>query len=206
MDAGSLPTRRELLGRGVGAGMAAAAGMAWLDSADALAATTVGAPATEPERMARLLSVEMLSVYIYDHVISSSLLSAASRRALVPLRDNDRAHAEAWRERLKRAGGVAPSAPGSVAQANRALAHRKVGGRLGQLKGAKDALFLLLGVERVTVGAYFVALAKLRTRSLMTLSAEIMANDAQHEALIGELLYPKRPGVAVPYGLVQGVQ
>ena len=38
------------------------------------------------------------------------------------------------------------------------------------------------------------------------LVAQIMANDAQHEALLGELLYPGQTGNAVPYGLVQGVQ
>ena len=38
------------------------------------------------------------------------------------------------------------------------------------------------------------------------LAAQIMANDAQHEALIGELLYPGDTPNAVPYGLVQGVQ
>jgi Ferritin-like domain len=188
------------------AGITALTGMGWLAPAEALAATTEGAPATEPERIARLLSVEMLSVYIYEHVISSSLVHPATGRALSSLRDNDQAHVKALRATLRRLGGPAPSGPASVAEANKALAHRKVGGRLGQLKNSKDALFLLLGVERVAVGAYFVALAKLRTHSLMTLAAQIMANDAQHEAMIGELLYPKRPGVAVPYGLVQGVQ
>ena len=81
-----------------------------------------------------------------------------------------------------------------------------MGGRLDQLQGSKDALYLLLAVERVAVGAYFVALAKLENPPLMTLAAEIMANDAQHEALIGELLYDGKAAQAVPYGLVQGVQ
>jgi hypothetical protein len=81
-----------------------------------------------------------------------------------------------------------------------------VAGRLGQLKNTKDALYLLLAMERVTVGAYFVALTKLDDRSLITLAAEIMANDAQHEAIIGQLLYKGNIPQSVPYGLVQGVQ
>jgi hypothetical protein len=211
------PTRRELLGVGVGVGAAAvgvgaaavavgAVGATWLGPVNALAATTEGAPATEAERLARLVSVEMLLAYTYRYVIASSPLRPATRRALVPLHANEEAHIAALKAALKKQGGVVPPGPTSADQANKALAHRRVGGRLGQLKGAKDALYLLLAIERVVVGAYFVALAKFNTPALMTLAAEIMANDAQHEALIGELLNPKRPGAAVPYGLVQGVQ
>ena len=87
-------------------------------------------------------------------------------------------------------GGVAPSPPANVAAADIDLARRRVKGRLGQLRGEQDALRLLLAAERVVVGAYFVALTKLEDRRLIVLAAQIMANDAQHEALIGELLYP----------------
>ena len=33
-----------------------------------------------------------------------------------------------------------------------------------------------------------------------------MATDAQHEAVVSELLNPGEVAIAVPYGLVQGVQ
>ena len=52
---------------------------------------------------------------------------------------------------------------------------------------------------RITRASARISLAPL-------LVAQIMANDAQHEALIGELLYPGDTQKAVPYGLVQGVQ
>ena len=188
------------------AGAAGLTGAGLVRPATALSATTAGAPATASERVARLLGVEMLLHFCYQHVIASPLLTPRQRRALVPLRGNEEAHVKALRAALKNLGGRPPYGPVSVGQANQALAHRKVGGRLDELKGSKDALYLLLAVERVAVGAYFVALAKLENPSLMTLMAEIMANDAQHEAMIGELLYPTRPGAAVPYGLVQGVQ
>lgn len=203
MDLDRLATRRQLLAGGAGAGMA---GAALLGSASALAATTKGAPTTEPERIQRLLSVEMLLVYCYEQVIASSLLSPAQRRSLMPLQANEEAHVRALARVLKQLGGVQPPPPRTLAEANKDLSHRKIGGRLGQLKNTKDALYLLLSAERVAVGAYFVALAKLESRSLLTLSAEIMANDAQHEALIGELLNKGKAADAVPYGLVQGVQ
>jgi len=203
MERGQSTTRRQLLAGGAGVGMA---GMALLGSASALAATTKGAPTTEPQRIQRLLSVELLLVYCYQQVIASSLLRPAQRRALLPLRANEEAHVRALDRALKQLGGAQPPAPHTLAEANQDLSHRKIGGRLGELKNTKDALYLLLSAERVAVGAYFVALAKLESRSLITLSAEIMANDAQHEALIGELLNNGKTAEAVPYGLVQGVQ
>jgi ferritin-like protein len=194
------PTRRELLAYGAGI-----AGAAMLVPASALAAGG-GAAESQAVRVQRLMSVELLMLYTYRQVIASSLLSPSARRALAPLRANEEAHVRALGMRLSALGGSAPAPPDSVAEANQDLAHREVSGRLGQLKGAKDALRLLLAVERVTVGAYFVALTKLEDPGLITLAAEIMANDAQHEAIIGELLYPGKAGQAVPYGLVQGVQ
>src|SRR5581483_8587044 len=146
------------------------------------------------------LSVELLLVYCYQQVIASSLLRPAQRRALLPLRANEEAHVRALDRALKQLGEAQPPAPHTLAEANQDLSHRKIGGRLGELKNTKDALYLLLSAERVAVGAYFVALAKLESRSLITLSAEIMANDAQHEALIGELLNNGKTAEAVPYG------
>jgi hypothetical protein len=108
------------------------------------------------------------------------------------------------RSRLLALGGVPPAPPGRVAEANRDLAKRSIGGRLGQLKGERDALFLLLAMEQVVVGAYFVALTNLEDRRLVRLAAEIMGSEAQHEALVGAALYPGKAASAVPYGLVQG--
>ena len=103
-------------------------------------------------------------------------------------------------------GGTAPMPPAGIKAADHDLAGRSVRGRLGQLRGRHDALGLLLAVERVVVGAYFVALITLEEPRLITLATQIMAADAQHEAMIGELLYAGNAQMAVPYGLVQGVQ
>ena len=55
-------------------------------------------------------------------------------------------------------------------------------------------------------GAYFVALTKLNSVRLIDLAVSIMAAEAQHEALLGDLLYPGHPDQSVPYGLIQGIQ
>ena len=58
----------------------------------------------------------------------------------------------------------------------------------------------------MTIGAYFVALTKLNDPQLISLACQIMANEAQHDAMIGLSLPKATPGTAVPYGLVQGIQ
>jgi hypothetical protein len=119
---------------------------------------------------------------------------------------HEQSHVQALTRMLQRLGGPLPSAPPNVATADRRLAHRGVDERLGQLTGSGDAVRLLLDVERVVTGAYFVALLKLEDTALIRLAAQIMGSEAQHEALIGELLNHGDAQRAVPYGLVQGKQ
>jgi hypothetical protein len=161
---------------------------------------------SDVSRLQRLMRVELLLLYTYDHVVGSSILSQSARSAMTQLRDHEQAHVSALRVQLRARGGSPPPPPASVAAANRHLARRKVSGRLGQLRGARDALNLLLALERVAVGAYFVALRDMRDPRLIVLAAQIMASDAQHEAIVGEQLHPGDIANAVPYGLVQGVQ
>jgi hypothetical protein len=146
----------------------------------------------------------MLSVY--DHVVGSSILPPSTRREMAQIQEHEQAHVGALRDRLRARGARQPPPPPNVATANRYLARRHVRGRLGQLQGPDDALYLLRAVERVVVGAYFVALREMRDPGLIVLAAQIMASDAQHEAIVSERLNPGDIATAVPYGLVQGVQ
>lgn len=165
-----------------------------------------GAGAADTDRLRRLLSIEQLLLYVYEQVLGSSGLSAAAQSELAVVRGHEQVHVTTLKTRLTSRGGSPPSPPASIAEANRRLAVRQVAGRLGQLRGPDDALRLLLAVERVTVGAYFVAMIKLTEPSLITLASQIMASDAQHEAIIGGLLKPGDVAAAVPSGIVQGVQ
>ncbi len=154
----------------------------------------------------RLTRVELLALYVYDHVLSASILGPSVHDAMTQLRAHEQAHVDALRGQLRARSATEPPPPPSVATANRYLARRRVGGRLGQLQGSDDALYLLLAIERVVVGAYFVALRELRDPRLIVLAASIMASDAQHEVVVSEQLTPGDIPNAVPYGLVQGVQ
>jgi Ferritin-like domain len=200
--AGLPSTRRELLAAGV-------AGVALAAPATALAATTVAARPDPPdERLRRLLSVELLLHFCYRHVLGTSLLTPGARPVVELQAHHEQAHIHALSIELTRLSpsGAIPVAPPGVSAADRDLARRNVTGRLGQLQGEKDALRLLLGVERVVVGAYFVALTKLEDPRLIGLAVSIMGAEAQHEALIGDLLYPGDAQESVPYGLIQGMQ
>ena len=199
-----LPTRRELLVAGT-AGTAALV----VAAPGAIAAGTSTAaepPFSVTDRLQRLIRIELLLLYSYRYVLGSSILGPRTRRTVAPFPGHEEAHIAALAAQLKAHGGSMPAGPGSVAEANRDLAHRKIGGRLGQLKGGPDALRMLLTLEQVTIGAYFVALTKLQDDRLIRLVCEIMGNEAQHDAMIS-LSFPKgTPGSAVPYGLVQGLQ
>jgi hypothetical protein len=188
--------------------MAAGAAGLLAVSPPAAAATSSSAPppVSETDRLQRLIRLELLLLYCYRHVLGSGILGLQAQRTLAPFPGHEQAHIAALRGRLTARGGAVPAGPDSVATANRHLANRGVGGRLGQLKGDRDALYLLLTLEQVTIGAYFVALTKLRDAELIQLACQIMANEAQHDAMIGLTLPKGTPSSAVPYGLVQGLQ
>jgi hypothetical protein len=197
------PTRRELLCAGIagGAGLLALPAAAAADTS-----TTSEPPVSETDRLQRLIRLELLLVYCYRYVLRSSILGPRTHQRLAPFVDHEEAHVAALTTRLKARGGTVPAGPDSVKTANRYLGRRGIGGRLGQLKGERDALYMLLTLEQVTIGAYFVALTKLNDSELITLVCQIMANEAQHDAMIGYSLPKATPGSAVPYGLVQGLQ
>ncbi len=202
-------TRRELLGAGA-AGVAGATGMGGLLAAPATAATTTSstsaAPISEADQLERLIRIELLLLYAYRNVLDTSLLGRRTRARLTPFVAHEQAHIDALGARLKAHGGTMPAGPDSVATANRYLKHRKIGGRLGQLKGGPDALRLLLTLEQTAIGAYFVALIHLTDAKLIGLVCEIMGNEAQHDAMIALSLPKATMGSAVPYPLVQGLQ
>lgn len=162
--------------------------------------------AGDTARLQRLMSVEQLMLYAYDHVLGSSILPPSTRRAMGQIQRHEQEHVGALRDRLRARGARQPPPPPRVATANRYLARRAVRGRLGQLQGPDDALYLLRALERVVVGAYFVALREMRDPGLIVFAAQIMASDAQHEAIVSERLNPGDIAAAIPYGLVQGVQ
>ena len=210
MSAGLNPTRREVLGVAI-AGAATIAACAVVLPAEAVAGSDSAAaspPESPAHRLRRLLRVELLLLYCYERIAPAPFVSAQARPVLLQQTRHEQAHVRALSAELRRLvpAGSLPPGPASPRAADRDLAHRNITGRLGQLQGEKDALHLLLELERVVGGAYFVALTKLNSVRLIDLIVSIMAAEAQHEALLGDLLYPGHPDQSVPYGLIQGIQ
>ena len=196
----SQTTRRELLCRGVLAGGLGLAG-ATVSPADAAAAP---APPSNVAVLGRLVRLELLILYAYQHVLASSLLFSSAQDVVAGLRDQEQAHIHALSAALSVLGGTSPAGPANIAAADHDLSHRNVSQRLGKLRGGKDALRLLLAIEHVAEGAYYVAMSELGGPILPRLGAEIMASEAQHATVLTVLLHPVDLTQAVPYGLVQG--
>lgn len=196
-------TRRRLLGAGAGA-LAGAGGLRPSDARAALAATPATVRAADGDHLARILMVQQLSAYIYDHVFAQRILPAGQQRALAPLGVQEHEHVAALTAAVRARAVAVPSPPGSVDDANLRLRHRQITPRVGQLRGAGDARNLLVDVERATIGSSWVALRSLVEPDAIVLVCRIMANDAQHEALITRQEHPLKLELSDPYGTVSG--
>jgi Ferritin-like domain len=191
-------TRRQLIARWIpAAGVAAAL----LPTGDADAAV---APQTDGQVLARALVVEKLMVLAYRQVLASGTLTAGVRRTAMQLLGQEEEHVAALAAALAKLGAAPPVGPTNVGSADKALAAHKVSVSLTNLRTERDCLQLLIDVEAVAEGAYFIAISKLRDASSLRLSAEIMACEAQHWTALSELLHPGDLASAVPSPFVEG--
>jgi fermentation-respiration switch protein FrsA (DUF1100 family) len=155
--------------------------------------------------LAAALHTQLLLLSCDEAVLSGSSLSGSeSAHALVTtLRDHAVAHVAALRGAGAR-GGISVLSPGPAL--DRALVQQRITGRPGRLRGERDALNLLLDVERIAIGAAYVALGTVTDPDVSLLLAQLMASGAQHEAVLHEALHPGDIVGAIRYGIVQGTQ
>jgi hypothetical protein len=198
-------TRRELLTAGAVAGAAALATPGLLPAVAAAASGGGPSPPTDDgAHLERVLSMAVLAAYVYQQVFAEGVLTQSQRRALAGFAEQEQAHVVALR-RAAGASGASVRPPSSLDVANQYLAHRGIGGRLGQLQGSDDALDLLVSVERSSIGSCYVALLGLTGSAAIVLVASIMANDAQHEAVVTLQRPTLTLALAAPFPLVSGV-
>jgi hypothetical protein len=199
-------TRRELLTTGAVAGAIALATPGLLPAvAVAASGGESSAPLDDGAHLERVLSMAVLAAYVYEQVFAEGVLTQGQRRALAGFAEQEQAHVVALRRAAVAAGGTAIAPPTSLDAANKDLAHRGIGGRLGQLQGSDDALDLLVSVERSSIGSCYVALRGLTGSAAIVLVASIMANDAQHEAVVTLQRPTLTLALAAPFPLVSGV-
>lgn len=196
-------TRRQLLSTALAGGAAACAGTV-LGPLAAPALALGAEPVSDTTLVRGLLAAELVGAAVYERVISTGLLSARSARAARGLLAHERAHAAALGPELSTLGGTAPSPPADSKAIETFLSEHHVTRSFSDLHHERDCLDLLLDLENLMEGAYYQALSKLVDPRLQQLGAQILASQAQHYALLGELRRHKDFSRAVPYAFVEG--
>jgi len=167
----------------------------------ALAGT--GVP-SDSEVLSKVLEVERLVVLGYRRVLASGAVGADDEAVLEPFLAHELEHVSTVAARLEALGASADTGPLDVATGDSLLAKHHVPGSLTDLHSSTDCLRLLVNLESVAEGAYFTGLKTLGTSELVTLSAQVMACEAQHWTVLSGL---RNPGIyvkSVPWPFVTG--
>lgn len=202
MDDHEAMTRREAVVRATrGGGL----GAAWslLIAAQSDAAT---APETDGQLLYATLAVELLVIAVYERVIAAGKLSIENAAFARRLLSYERVHARVLARELRILGGSMPPSltAASASALDAILVGKQVSERVSELGTERDGLRLLIKVEEVAEGAYYHAISKLADPRLVLRSAQIMASEAQHRALLSVALDPGDITNAVPVAFVQG--
>lgn len=196
------PTRRELI-VGAAAAVAGATVSGGIGAGGALANTP--AP-SDAELLGKSLQVERLIVLGYRRVFDSGLLTPAIQRAIASHLDHEVAHVAALAARLKSLGAPAPTGPLDLKAATDVMAQHHVSGSLTDLHTEKDCLKLLVDLESAAEGAHYTALKDLSLPAHQSLSAQIMACEAQHWTVLSGLRNPGQYVKAIPWPFVYGTK
>jgi rubrerythrin len=184
--------------------MAASGTLAVGAAAGSASAAAVAAPQSDAELIGEMLEAEVLAIAVYDSVLGSGLLSPQPERTARRALAQERAHVRALRPALETLGGAMPPSLSGSAAVDKALADRRIAGRVERLRTEHDCVSLLLDLESDMQSTYFKAMSEIQNRGVMRLAAQIMANEAQHATAISEARRPGDIGQAVPYAFVEG--
>jgi rubrerythrin len=154
-----------------GAALAAGSVPALLRARGAFAKTRDAAVLTE------LIELEQRAEVAYRSLAGTDLLDQEIREAADLFADQEHEHVEALTAALEDLGGRAPKEPpaGDVEG-------------LSELDGQEDALRFLVDLENEAIAAFADAAAELRASDLLKTGAQIVANDAQHLAVLRQQL------------------
>ncbi len=204
-------TRRQLIGRSLTLAAGACAAGAAIGPTVASAAPASKRPVSDFEAIRNALEVEQLIVFAYEHVLALSLVPAPQAETMRALLADEREHIAALSPALAALGGEAPPAPTSAAAVDRLLIAREMSDRLNDLHTQDDCLKLLIDLESLVEGAYYVVAQYVRDSGLVRLGGEIMACEAQHWAVLGFMHHSAKVQSdtakvqrAVPYAFVFG--
>lgn len=198
------PTRRALIRTGIVGTAAAVAGAAALREPAVADADPLAGIHGDPAVLHRIVAIEQLIAFAYEHIIASVPLSAAAAGALRDFANQEHTHIDLLSKALTALGQTPPPAPTDATSVSRQLTALHGSGSLTSVSRESEALPYLVGIETVAEGVYYAAVSKLSDSGLVLQSAGILACEAQHWASLNELYRPGDVKRAVPYSTVHG--
>jgi rubrerythrin len=126
------------------------------------------------------VELEQRMVLAYDSALRSGKLDAASTRVARLFRKQEQAHVDSLTAALRDLGGKPPPRPRSP---------REVPGLAAALREGQAAITrFAIELETMAVAGYYDAQGKLESPQLLSTTASIMANEAQHLAVLRQAL------------------
>lgn len=170
-------TRRRVVGGGLaaGAGVLSAASVPFLLGVGDAFADSAG----DADVIERAVGLEQDAVFAYRAAAHTGKLGSVTRVASL-FAEQEQEHADALTRALAGLGGKPPAKPesaGDVPGLERAAAG-----------SARELLTFAVELETMAVKAYYEAHGKLRNPRLISTSAAIMANEAQHLVVLRQAL------------------
>ncbi len=187
-------TRRQLVLGGAGGALSTALGTA--------PAAAAAVQAGDRAQLSRVLEVERLLVWGYEHVLTNGTLDSGARSVVARQLEHERDHLAA----LGRALLATPAPPLSGRGARAQLAHHAGVANPDRLATRHASLRFLVDLESVAEGAWFAALAKIESPPMALLATRIMACEAQHWTVLSGLSHHGDPMITVPNAFVRGIQ
>jgi hypothetical protein len=197
-------TRRALLRTGIVGTVAAAAGSAVLRDPATADADILGGAHGDAALLERIVAIERLISFAYDHVIANIQLSATAAPIVRDFAAQEREHVQLLSSALRDLGQAPPPAPTDANTVSGRLAALHGSGSLTSFRRQVGAVEYLIGIETVAESAYFSASSKLSDPRLVVLAAGILGCEAQHWASLNGLLHPGEVLQAAPYSTVHG--
>src|SRR5437764_1187598 len=198
-------TRRDLIRTGIVGTAAAVAGGAALRDPSTAEADILGDAHGDAAVLERVVAIEQLIAFAYDHVISRMIPLSPKAAAMVRnFASQERQHVGLLSRALRDLSHATPPAPTDVDSVSRQLGALHGSGSLTSFVRQTGALEYLIGIETVAESAYYTATSKLSDPNLVSLAAGILGCEAQHWTSLEELLHPGDITQTVPYSTVHG--
>lgn len=137
-----------------------------------------------------MIRAEQVLIVTYEQLLGGGALTSAAGHLATEFLGHERAHLQALRGQLGRHD--LPRVPRGL-------------GSLAALS-ARQGVRLLVEIERAALSVYYTELARISDAELAGTAATIMANEAQHAAVLLELLSPGNVARAVPTAFVDGTR